>query len=57
MRKRRHTPDTVIRKLAEGEKLLAQGRTLAEVVRHLEIAASTWPSDAQSDFESRLVLG
>ena len=42
MKRRRHTPEQVIRKLAEGEKLLAQGQTLAEVCRHLEITESTW---------------
>jgi transposase-like protein len=42
MKKRRHTPEQVIRKLAEGEKLLGQGQSLAEVCRHLEITESTW---------------
>ena len=42
MKRRRHTPEQVIRKLAEGEKLLAQDQTLAEVCRHLEITESTW---------------
>jgi transposase-like protein len=42
MKKRRLRPEQVIRKLAEGEKLLAQGQTLAEVCRHLEITQSTW---------------
>ena len=42
MKRRRHTPEQVIRKLAEGEKLLAQEQTLAEVCRHLEITESTW---------------
>jgi len=32
----------VIRKLAEGEKLLGEGKSLEEVVRHLEITESTW---------------
>ncbi|MBW4077172.1 MAG: transposase [Acidobacteria bacterium] len=32
----------MIRKLAEAEKPLNQGRDLAEVCRHLEIAESTW---------------
>ena len=41
MKRRRHTPK-IIRKLAEGEKLLAQGKDLDEVVRHLEITDSTW---------------
>lgn len=42
MKRRRHTPDQVIRKLAEGEKLLGSGQSLEEVVRHLEITESTW---------------
>ncbi len=41
-RRRRHTPDQIIRKLAEGNKLLASGQELNEVCRHLEIAESTW---------------
>ena len=42
MKRRRHTPEQVIRKLAEGDKLLAQGKTVEEVARHLEITESTW---------------
>ena len=42
MKNRRHTPEQVIRKLAEGEKLLGEGKPLDEVVRHLEITESTW---------------
>ena len=42
MTRRRHTPDQIIRKLAEGNKLLAGGIELDEVCRHLEIADSTW---------------
>jgi putative transposase len=42
MKRRRHTPDQIIRKLAEGEKLLGQGQDLEAVVRHLEITESTW---------------
>jgi putative transposase len=41
-KRRRHTPDQIIRKLAEGQKQLAAGTELAEVCRHLEIAESTW---------------
>jgi transposase-like protein len=41
-RRRRHTPDQIIGKLAEGNKLLAGGMELDEVCRHLEIAESTW---------------
>ena len=42
MKRRRHTPEQVIRKLAEGEKLLGEGKTIDEVARHLEITESTW---------------
>jgi transposase-like protein len=42
MKRRRHTPEQVIRKLAEGEKLLGLGKDVAEVCRHLEITESTW---------------
>lgn len=41
-KRRRHTPDQVIRKLAEGNKLLAGGADLEEVCRHLAIGESTW---------------
>lgn len=41
-KRRRHTPDQIIRKLAEGNKLLGTGQELTEVCRHLEIAKSTW---------------
>ena len=41
-KRRRHTPDQIIRKLAEGNKLLAGGADLDEVCRHLQITSSTW---------------
>lgn len=41
-KRRKHTPDQIIRKLAEGNKLLASGTQLDAVCRHLEIAESTW---------------
>ena len=41
-KRRRHTPDQIIRKLAEGNKLLAGDQELDEVCRHLQIAESTW---------------
>jgi putative transposase len=42
MKHQRHTPEQVIRKLAEGEKLLNAGNDIAEVCRQLEITESTW---------------
>ena len=41
-KRRRHTPEQIIRKLAEGNKLLASGQDLDAVCRHLEVAESTW---------------
>ena len=41
-KRRRPTPEQIIRKLAEGNKLLAGGQDLEDVCRHLEIAESTW---------------
>ena len=41
-KRRRHTPEQIIRKLAEGNKLQAGGMELDEVCRQLEIAESTW---------------
>ncbi len=40
--RRRHTPEQIIRKLREGEKLIGQGQALAEVCKHLEVSEATW---------------
>ena len=42
MKRHRHTPEQVVRKLREGERLLNGGRDLAEVLRALEISEATW---------------
>ena len=41
-KRRRQTPDQIIRKLAEGNKLLGAGAELDEVCWHLQIAESSW---------------
>jgi putative transposase len=41
-KRRRHAPEQIIRKLAEGNELIGAGKELDEVCRHLEIAESTW---------------
>jgi len=41
-KRRRHTPEQIIRKLAERNKLLAGDADLEEVCRPLGIAESTW---------------
>ncbi len=42
MKRQRHTPEQVVRKLREGERMLNAGKDLTEVLRHLGIAESTW---------------
>ncbi len=40
-KRRRHTLEQIIRKLAEGNKLLAAGQELDEVCRHLDRATES----------------
>jgi putative transposase len=42
MKRHRHTPEQIVRKLREGERLLNEGKDLTQVIRHLEIAEATW---------------
>ena len=42
MKRRRHTPEQIIRKVAEGQKLLAEGQDVAGVARFLEVTPATW---------------
>ena len=42
MKRQRHTPEQVVRKLREGDRLLNAGKDLAEVLRQLGVAESTW---------------
>ena len=42
MKRHRHTPEQAVRKVREGERLLNEGKDLVEVLRHLEVAESTW---------------
>ena len=42
MKRKRHTPEQIVRKLREAEGLLARGTALPEVLRQLEISAQTY---------------
>ena len=42
MKRHRHSPEQVVRKLREGERLLNDGKDLTEVLRTLEISEATW---------------
>lgn len=41
MKRRRHTPEQIVRKLREADRLLGEGKDLAEVLRHLEVSEPT----------------
>jgi hypothetical protein len=42
MKRHRHTPEQVVRKLREGERILNEGKDLTEVLRTLEVSEATW---------------
>jgi putative transposase len=42
MKRRRHTPEQIVRKLREAERLQAEGADIATVARHLEISEQTF---------------
>jgi len=42
MKRTRHTPEQVVRKLRDAERMLAEGRELDEVCRSLEISVQTY---------------
>ena len=42
MKRRRHTPEQIIRKLREADRLLAEGREVPEVAKALEISEATY---------------
>jgi len=42
VKRRRHTPEQIIRKLREAERMLGEGRQVAEVAKALEISEQTF---------------
>lgn len=42
MKRKKHSPEQIIRKLREADRLLSEGRTIAEVCQHLEVAEATF---------------
>ncbi len=42
MQHRKHTPEQIVRKLREADKLLAEGADLATVAKHLEVSEQTF---------------
>lgn len=41
MKRRRHTPEQIVRKLREADRLLGEEKDIAEVLRHLEVSEAT----------------
>ncbi len=42
MKRRRHTPEQIIRKLREADRLLAEGKEVPEVAKALEVSEQTF---------------
>ena len=42
MQHRKHTPDQIVRKLREADRLLNEGADIAAVARHLEVSEQTY---------------
>jgi len=42
MKRRRHTPEQIIRKLREAERMLGEGKTVPEAAKALEVSEQTF---------------
>ena len=42
MKRRRHTPEQIIRKLREAERLLGEGKTIPEAAKELGVSEQTY---------------
>ena len=42
MKRRRHTPEQIVRKLREADRMLAEGAELPEVAKSLEVSEATY---------------
>ena len=42
LKRRRHTPEQIVRKLREADRLLAEGATIPEVAKLLEVSENTF---------------
>ena len=42
MKRRRHTPEQIVRKLREADRLLAEGQEVPEVAKQLEVSEATY---------------
>ena len=42
MKRHRHTPEQIVRKLRDDDRLLNEGKELAAVLRQFEVSESSW---------------
>jgi len=42
VKRRRHTPEQIVRKLREVERLLGEGQTIAEAAKQVEVSVQTY---------------
>lgn len=42
MKRRKHTPEQIVRNLREADRLIGQGASVAEVLQHLEVTEATY---------------
>ena len=42
MKKRQHTPEQIVRKLREADRMLGEGSTVVVVCKHLEVTEQTY---------------
>ena len=42
MKRKRHSPEQIIRKLREADRMLSEGQTIAEVCQQLEVVEATF---------------
>jgi putative transposase len=42
MKRRRHTPEQVVRKLREADRMIAEGKSIPEVAKALEVSENTF---------------
>jgi DNA-binding MurR/RpiR family transcriptional regulator len=48
VKRRRHTPEQIIRKVREADRMLGEGQDLAEVAKALEVSEATFHRCARS---------
>jgi hypothetical protein len=49
VKRRRHTPEQIIRKLREADRLFAEGREVPEVAKQLEVTQATGADDERGN--------